>query len=112
MLTRSDDYVAYCRETAKRARDPHDLALRGGDAHEITRATYERIAEVTGLNANDELLDIGCGDGTLLRMAKRIGAYSAVGLLATDEEVAIVRQMNLDVRQGFTHQLPLSDSSA
>jgi ubiquinone/menaquinone biosynthesis C-methylase UbiE len=112
MLTRSDDYVAYCRETAKRARDPHDLALRGGDAHEITRATYERIAEVTGLNANDELLDIGCGDGTLLRMAKRIGAHSAVGLLATDEEVAIVRQMNLDVRQGFTHQLPLSDSFA
>lgn len=111
MLTRSDDYVAYCRETAKHARDPHDLALRGGDAHEITRLTYERIAEVTNLCANDELLDIGCGDGTLLRMARSMGLHFAVGLLATDEEVAIVRRMNLDVRQGFTNQLPIPDSS-
>lgn len=49
MLTRSDDYVAYCREAAKHARDPHDLALRGGKAHEITRLTHERIVEVTKL---------------------------------------------------------------
>jgi len=35
-------------------------------------------------------VDIGCGDGTLLRMAQEIGARSAVGLLATEEEVEIV----------------------
>lgn len=36
MISRSDDYVEYCRETAKRARDLHDLALRGRDKKELT----------------------------------------------------------------------------
>jgi len=112
MLTRSDDYVAYCRETAKHARDPHDLALRGGKAHEITRLTHERIVEVTNLRAEDDLLDIGCGDGILLRMANAIGVHSAIGLLATEEEVAVLRPFNLNVRQGFTDQLPVPDCAA
>jgi hypothetical protein len=42
---RSDDYVEYCRETAKRARDPHDLALRGRHKKEVTKRVHEQDSE-------------------------------------------------------------------
>lgn len=112
MISRSDDYVEYCRETAKHASDAHDLALRGRDKKEITRLIYERIAEVVELRPADDLVDIGCGDGTLLRIAERIGTRTAVGLLATEEEVAVLRRFGLEAKQGFTHQLPLADECA
>ena len=70
MISRSDDYVEYCRETAKHASDAHDLALRGRDKKEITRLIHERIAEAVDLHPGDDLVDIGCGDGTLLRIAE------------------------------------------
>ena len=112
MISRSDDYVEYCRETARGARDLHDLALRGRDKKEMTRLIHEHIVEAVGLRAQDDLVDIGCGDGILLRMAGELGVRSAVGLLATEEEVALVRRTGVDVRQGFTDQLPLPDASA
>lgn len=67
--------------------------------------------EAVELRADDDLLDIGCGDGILLRMAKEHGVRSALGLLATDEEVALVRKTGVDVRQGLTDALPLPDQS-
>ena len=112
MISRSDDYVEYCRETAKHASDAHDLALRGRDKKEITRLIYERIAETVGLQSGDDLVDIGCGDGTLLRIAERIGTRTAAGLLATEEEVSVLRRFGLEAKQGFTHQLPLPDECA
>jgi len=112
MISRSDDYVEYCRETAKHARDLHDLALRGRDKKEITRVIHEHIVEAVGLASADDLVDIGCGDGTLLRMARQLGVRSAVGLLATHEEVTLVRRTGLNVRQGFTDRLPVPDASA
>ncbi len=112
MISRSDDYVEYCRETARRARDPHDLALRGRDKKEITRLVHERIVEAVELQPGDELVDIGCGDGTLLRMAERACVKSAIGLLATEEECAVLRRVGLGARQGLTDQLPLADACA
>ena len=112
MITRSDDYVEYCRETARHARDLHDLALRGRDKKEITRLIHEHIVEAVEPGREDDVVDIGCGDGTLLRMARERGVRSAIGFLATEEEVALVRRTGLDVRQALTHQLPLADASA
>jgi ubiquinone/menaquinone biosynthesis C-methylase UbiE len=112
MITRSHDYLEYCRETAKRARDPHDLALRGREKKEVTKLVHEQIAEATGLRACDDLVDIGCGDGTMLRIAERVGANSAIGFLATEEEVALLRRFGLNVKQALTDQLPLPDASA
>jgi ubiquinone/menaquinone biosynthesis C-methylase UbiE len=112
MISRSDDYVEYCRETAKSARDLHDLALRGKDKKEITRLIHEHIVDAVELRPGDDLVDIGCGNGILLRMAQEIGVHSALGLLATDEEVALVRRTGLDVRQGLSDHLPLPDASA
>jgi ubiquinone/menaquinone biosynthesis C-methylase UbiE len=112
MISRSDDYVEYCRETAKHASDAHDLALRGRDKKEVTRLIHECIAEAVDLHAGDDLVDIGCGDGSLLRIARRVGVRSAVGLLATDEEVALLLRFGLEARQAFTDKLPLPDQYA
>jgi ubiquinone/menaquinone biosynthesis C-methylase UbiE len=112
MLSRSDDYVEYCRETASRARDLHDLALRGRNKKDITRVIHVQIVQEVELAPSDDLVDIGCGDGTLLRMAREVGVRSAVGILATEEEVALVRKTGVQVQQGFTDQLPLPDACA
>jgi ubiquinone/menaquinone biosynthesis C-methylase UbiE len=112
MISRSDDYVEYCRETAKHASDAHDLALRGRDKKQITRLIHERIAEAVELHSGDDLVDIGCGDGTLLRIAERAGTRTAIGLLATDEQVAVLRRFGMEARQGLTDQLPLPDECA
>ena len=112
MITRSEDYVEYCRETARNLRDVQDLALRGNHKQEITRRIQERILQEIELCPEDDMIDIGCGDGTLLQMAQARGLRSAIGLLATEEEAVIVRRLGLQVQQGFTDQLPVSDESA
>lgn len=112
MISRSEDYVEYCRETARRLRDVQDLALRGKDKQAVTRRIQEKILRDVDLHSDDDLVDIGCGDGTLLRMAEERGARTATGLLATEEEAAIVRGLGLHVEQGFTDSLPLPDDSA
>jgi ubiquinone/menaquinone biosynthesis C-methylase UbiE len=112
MIARSEDYVEYCRETARHLSDIQDLALRGKNKQAITRRIQERILHEVALRPEDDLVDIGCGDGTLLRMAQALGVHSATGLLATEEEAAIVRRLGLHVQQGFTDRLPLADESA
>jgi ubiquinone/menaquinone biosynthesis C-methylase UbiE len=111
-VVHSDNYVEYCRDTARRIRDPHDLALRGRDKHAITKLIHERIVDAVKLHSGDDVVDIGCGDGTLLRMAERAGASTVLGLIATDEEVMVLRRFGLNVRQALTDQLPVPDESA
>jgi ubiquinone/menaquinone biosynthesis C-methylase UbiE len=112
MITRSDDYVEYCRETARHLRNLQDLALRGKNKQGLTRRVQERIVREVALGPDDDLVDIGCGDGTLLLLAQSAGVHSATGFHATEEEATIVRRLGLQARQGFTHQLPLADESA
>lgn len=112
MLTRSDNYIEYCRETAKHARDPHDLSLRGRNFKAVTQQIHRQIAEAIGLRSGDALVDIGCGDGTMLRIAELAGVGSAVGLVATEEEVAVLQRLGLNVKQGLADMLPLADKSA
>jgi len=112
MISRSDDYVEFCRETAANVKTLHDLALRGAGQQEITARINQRIAEAVNLAPDDNLIDVGCGDGTLLRLAGNLGVRSAVGFLATDEEVALVRATGLHVQQAFSDRLPVPDASA
>jgi len=112
MITRCDDYVEFCREAAQRVRKVEDLAYRGRNTAEITRRVNASIVREVELSASDDLVDIGCGDGTLLRLAKKNGVANAIGLLATEEEVRVVRRLGLQVRQALTHSLPIPDRSA
>jgi|SRR5579863_5290619 len=112
MISRSDDYVEYCRETAKHARDLHDLALRGRDKKRTTRLVHEHIVKAVELGASDDLVDVGCGDGTLLRMARDLGVRTAVGILPTEEEVSLVRRTGVTVQLGFSDRLTLPDEMA
>lgn len=112
MITRSDDYIEYCREVAKHVRDVQDLALRGKNQREVTRRIHESIVRELELSPSDTLVDIGCGDGTLLHMAQNAGLASAIGFLATEEEVAVVRRLGFRVQQGLTDRLPIADETA
>jgi len=112
MIRHTGNYVEYCRQTALELRDPHDLALRGRDKHEITRLVHERIVHEVQLGPGDDLVDIGCGGGTLLRMAHAAGVNTAIGQHATKEEAAGLRHLGLDARQGLSHELPLKDCGA
>ena len=62
MITRSEDYVEYCREVATHLRDVEDLALRGKNTSEITRRVNASITREVDLTPGDDLVDIGCGD--------------------------------------------------
>jgi SAM-dependent methyltransferase len=112
MISRSHDYVEYCRETATHLKSLHDLALRGRGKEAITASIHRSIVREVGLVPEDDLVDIGCGDGTLLRMAGQIGVRSAGGFLATDEEVARVKATGLNVQQAYSDHLPLPDAKA
>ncbi|MGA7171555.1 MAG: methyltransferase domain-containing protein, partial [Candidatus Sulfotelmatobacter sp.] len=112
MISCSDDYVEYCRETAAHLKTLHDLALRGAGKEEITAAINQRIAEEICFTPDDELVDIGCGDGTLLRLAANAGVRHALGILATEEEVTLVKATGLNVRQAFSDRLPIPSASA
>ena len=112
MITRSADYVEYCRENAAHSKTLHDLALRGAGKEAITAAIHQSIVEDVHLGPGDDLVDIGCGEGRLLHMAAKLGVNSAVGFLATEEEVALVKATGVDVRQAFSDQLPLPDACA
>jgi ubiquinone/menaquinone biosynthesis C-methylase UbiE len=78
----------------------------------LTRQIHQRIVEAVSLQAGDDLVDIGCGDGTLLGMARQLGLRSSLALLATEEEVALLRRSGFDVKQGLTDRLPINDESA
>jgi len=112
MIVRSHDYVEYCRETATNLETLHDLALRGAGKQETTIAVNQHIVEEVALRASDDLIDIGCGDGTLLRLAAKVGVRNAIGYLATEEEATLVRATGLDVRQAYSDRLPAPDASA
>ncbi|HVO63489.1 MAG TPA: class I SAM-dependent methyltransferase [Terriglobales bacterium] len=112
MIVHSSDYVEYCRETALQLHDLHDLALRGRGQKRITHAVCQRIIDEVDLGPGDDLVDIGCGDGTLLRMAIQAGAHSARGLQATAEEAQLLCDLGLPVLQALSHSLPVGTASA
>jgi SAM-dependent methyltransferase len=92
-------------------KDLHVFAGRG-PYRELTRFINERIFSELALRPSDRLVDIGCGDGTLLKLALQAGVRAAVGLNSTEEESSGLRAIGLDVRQGYSDSLPLPDGFA
>lgn len=92
-------------------RDLHVFAGRGPN-RALTEFVNRKIFNELAFHPYDRLVDIGCGDAALLRLALRAGVKSAIGLSATEEEANRLCALGLDVRQGFTDSLPLPEGLA
>jgi cyclopropane fatty-acyl-phospholipid synthase-like methyltransferase len=65
--------------------DIHKFSGRGSDCV-LTEFINQRILAELAIDVHDRLVDIGCGDGTLLRAALQAGVSSAIGLSGAEEE--------------------------
>jgi SAM-dependent methyltransferase len=105
------DYVEFYRHLAASS-DIHPLSGRGDDLA-ATEFASSRILEALELAPDDVLLDIGCGDGCLLKMAgERVG--KRIGIVPSVEEQrkpqTAVPESTILV--GMVQDLPLASESA
>jgi len=77
------------------------LALRGETKEDNPPAKFMSAnLGAVGLQSGDDLVDIGCGDGTLLRMAERIGTKKCNGPAGQlKKEVGAADEVCLNVKQ-------------
>ncbi len=73
---------------------------------------YLAVAHRLGVHENDRLLDIACGSGLAIELARIRGAECA-GIDASHRLVAVARDRNpnSDIRVGDMHSLPWPDAS-
>lgn len=94
----------------RQVRNIHELS--GRSDHGQTEFITRKILSELRLTPCDRVVDIGCGDGTLLLFALEAGVTDAIGLSGSEEEAERLRALGLNVRQGRTDALPLPDGSA
>ena len=92
-------------------RDIRKFSGRGKN-QTLTEFINDRILKELAIEPGDRLVDIGCGDGTLLRLAMLRGVSNVVGLSGSEEEAASLRTLGLRVSQAYTHSLPLPNNCA
>lgn len=112
-IVRFDSYLDVYRHRAGGA-DPHVLSGRPGREY-LTRFISRRILEILCTRRKDILVDIGCGDGELLRQAAE-GIGQGWGVLPSPEEVRRVAAGfaggPVRIRQGLADASGLSDNRA
>jgi SAM-dependent methyltransferase len=108
-ILRISNYIDYYRLLAASS-DNHEMSGRGSDVA-ATQFANSRILEALELTADDRLLDIGCGDGTLLEAAK--GAKKRLGVVPTEEEKSKLQRALPDITflTGTAQQIPLESGS-
>ncbi len=109
MIIKVSSYVDAYGARAAHARNVHELDGRDG-REALTRFINQTIRETLHFQPEDRLLDIGCGDGVLLRMATEDGVSQAVGVQATEAEADRIRSLGLSATQGLADALPFADS--
>ncbi|HJT70491.1 MAG TPA: methyltransferase domain-containing protein [Terriglobales bacterium] len=110
MIVRVSNYSEAYGIRARYAKDVRQLAGRG-DYYDVTEFVNRNIVRELELSPEDELIDIGCGDGCLLRMAKSVGLTKMCGLTASFEEAERLKHLELNIQQGLTDSLPFPDWS-
>jgi Methyltransferase domain len=92
--------------------DMHHMTGRGGDTAS-TRFTNSGILEALQLECTDSLLDIGCGDGSLLNDANGL-VNRRVGVAPTEEERQKLQVSLPDVTflRGEVNEIPVESASA
>lgn len=110
VIVKVSNYVDAYRVKAQYAKDVHELSgrsTRSGTTEFVNRG----ILKILNVGCDDQLLDIGCGDGCLLKLASLEGFHHTTGLAGTEEEAARLRKLGLNVRQGLSDCLPIADNS-
>lgn len=108
MIVRVSNYVDAYSVRARYANDLRLLAGRG-KSFDVTEFVNRNILGEVELSPEDELIDIGCGDACLLKMAKAMGLTRMCGLTASAEEARRLEHLGLNIQQGVTDSLPLPD---
>lgn len=109
-----DYYNRYYAELAKYADDPN-LVSAGAAASDVPGAwadrrldsTADRIVSVTG-GRTGRLLDIGCGDGTLLRALHERGVGQVLGIDPSPRSSVVAAQRGIEVLVGSFSDMPNS----
>jgi ubiquinone/menaquinone biosynthesis C-methylase UbiE len=104
----------YLDKMRRRAKSGDLSALSGRKGKERTEAINETIIRIIDPAAGDTVLDIGCGDASLLEaISPRIRA--GTGVVPTEEEHALLVEKrklhNVDFKVALSNALPLPDDS-
>jgi cyclopropane fatty-acyl-phospholipid synthase-like methyltransferase len=88
-ILRVSNYIEFYRYLAASS-DIHEISGRGSDLA-ATQFANSRILEALELTFDDTLLDIGCGDGSLLESANGL-VKKGLGIVPTQEETSKLQQ--------------------
>lgn len=110
-IVRIDSFVEFYRHLAS-GTDIHSLSGSGGDEVAATEFTSRRILDALRLLPYDTLLDVGCGDGSLLALAGDRLAVR-VGIVPTVEEQTKLREQlpHITFQVAFAESLPLESEA-
>lgn len=90
--------------------DVRKFSGRGTD-QPLTEFINARILKELAIEPGDRVVDVGCGDGTLLRLAISQGA-EVVGLSGSQEETVALQKLGLNVSHAYSRSLPIPDKAA
>jgi len=112
---------SFIHEYKLRAKDNDISSLSGRKGRDdMTNFISQNIFNSLTINKDDTILDIGCGDSTLLRMIdKKHKVFSLIGTLPSDEEIKRLEkeisfkncQNKIHIFQGLSHKIPIEDNS-
>jgi len=110
-ILRINNYVDAYRLRAQ-SKDIHELAARP-DKKPLTEFVNRQILDAIQPGPDDFLVDIGCGDASLLRMAGARG-FKCLGVVSSVEEQLALESAfpGLSVVAGQAQSLPLESGSA
>jgi len=98
----SFDYLQRWRRQVKQTN-----RYKSGEMENYRDKLYKRTLDLIGdINANDPILDVGCGDGSLKRLIENDVNYVGLEPVITDEE-----SYDFELVQGWGEYLPFKNNS-
>ena len=114
-IVKCDNFIEVYRNKA-RSKNINELSGRPGRP-DLTQFVSQSILLEVDIKQADVLVDIGCGDGSLLKIAAP-KIFSGIGILPTEEEVGRVRKnlvsasSKIRIQKGLVQQTKLDSAVA